>query len=309
MDKNEQKIRKTRIAIISSFYLTALFLLLTSCSPDLFFIPVNFIEDVPNKATVGEPLVLTGTVRPAFASNNSINWAVKNAGTTEAVINGNILICGAKGTILIRAIVTNGMAEGRDYTQDFKIVIEEGNSPEIPVTNYNVTFESNGGNTLLSQSVENGGHVTRPSDPVKAGFGFVDWYSEPSLTTIYNFSSPVTGNITLYAKWIANTYTLTLSVESIVEAAGTISPSPIPSISRSAGTTRIVSVTGTYESIKWEIDGVGAYLGQTVSGTDSTFTIDGSDVKYNTLGGHVLRLIVKKDGKNYQVNIPFTVVE
>ena len=54
-------------------------------------------------------------------------------------------------------------------------------------------------NTVVQ--VENGTTVARPAEPVCEGWKFLGWYADASLTTPYDFSAPVTGDITLYAKW------------------------------------------------------------------------------------------------------------
>ena len=61
-----------------------------------------------------------------------------------------------------------------------------------------VTFNSNGGSDVASQEVPNGGTATEPSAPTKAGYAFVKWQLSGAD---YDFSSPVTGNITLTAVW------------------------------------------------------------------------------------------------------------
>jgi hypothetical protein len=114
-----------------------------------------------------------------------------------------------------------------------------------------------------------------------------------------------TVSVTVRAQW-----ELQLAVGDIVDEAAGENFSPIIIARSGAGQIKTVSVTGDYYSILWEVDGVGIYAGQTVSSTERTFTLDGSNVRYNTLGGHVLRLTVTKvqGGKKYQVNIPFRVV-
>ena len=73
---------------------------------------------------------------------------------------------------------------------------------------YTVTFESNGGSNVVMATVGSGDMVARPTDPTRSGYIFVDWYGDAGLATVYDFSTPVTDNITLYAKWNA-TYTVT----------------------------------------------------------------------------------------------------
>jgi uncharacterized repeat protein (TIGR02543 family) len=66
-----------------------------------------------------------------------------------------------------------------------------------------VTFDSNGGSAVSSQSINYNGHiVSEPADPTKTGYTFDGWYSDVGLTTAWNFASDnVTGDMTLYAKW------------------------------------------------------------------------------------------------------------
>lgn len=66
-----------------------------------------------------------------------------------------------------------------------------------------VTFETNGGSTIEPVEVASGAALTKPTDPTKEGFTFENWYSDTALTTVYDFSIPVTANLTLYAKWTA----------------------------------------------------------------------------------------------------------
>ena len=80
-------------------------------------------------------------------------------------------------------------------------------------TYYTITFNSNGGSAVASQSVISGGKATKPADPTKEGFTFDGWYSDTGLTTEYNFNDSVYSSKTLYAKWkeiiIITTYTVT----------------------------------------------------------------------------------------------------
>ena len=66
------------------------------------------------------------------------------------------------------------------------------------VTNFTVTFNSDGGTAIAPQTVRKGSLVTRPADPQKEGYLFLGWFISDIL---YDFSSPVNSNITLTAKW------------------------------------------------------------------------------------------------------------
>ena len=70
----------------------------------------------------------------------------------------------------------------------------------IPVqpTNYTVTFDSNGGSAVTAQTVPSGSTATKPADPTKDGYTFKGWYNDD---TAYDFTAPVTANLTLVAQW------------------------------------------------------------------------------------------------------------
>ena len=72
-------------------------------------------------------------------------------------------------------------------------------TPPVPTT-YTVTFKD-GENTLSTQTVNEGDKATKPADPTASGWTFGGWYKEAACNNAFNFSTPITGNITLYAKW------------------------------------------------------------------------------------------------------------
>ena len=96
------------------------------------------------------------------------------------------------------------------YTAD-KLTVS-GSMPDSDVTvdvtftakDYTVTYESNGGSTVPSQTVKYNETANKPANPTKSGYTFAGWYTEEKLTNKYDFATPVTGNITLYAKWTRN---------------------------------------------------------------------------------------------------------
>ncbi|WIF95203.1 InlB B-repeat-containing protein [Caminicella sporogenes] len=69
---------------------------------------------------------------------------------------------------------------------------------------YTVNFEENGGSEVSDQIVNYNEKAIEPSVPRRIGYAFGGWYIDEELTTPYDFNTPVTNNITLYAKWISN---------------------------------------------------------------------------------------------------------
>ena len=69
--------------------------------------------------------------------------------------------------------------------------------------NWRITFNENyEGGGSAAQSVLHGGVISRPSDPVRAKYDFIDWYTtNAAFTTPYNFNLPVMNDFTLFARW------------------------------------------------------------------------------------------------------------
>ena len=80
------------------------------------------------------------------------------------------------------------------------------------INKYTVTFNSYGGTPVPpAQEVEYGLTATKPDDPTLKGHTFAFWYlgDDEENATAYDFDTPVTGDITLYANWKKNIYTVT----------------------------------------------------------------------------------------------------
>lgn len=71
-----------------------------------------------------------------------------------------------------------------------------------------VTFDKNGGDIDASPiriTVAEGEIIrSMPSDPSKTGYAFSGWYQEKECQNAWISSIPLTGNITVYAKWLIN---------------------------------------------------------------------------------------------------------
>lgn len=76
---------------------------------------------------------------------------------------------------------------------------------------FTVTFNSDGGTSVASQSVTEGQKATAPANPSKSGYTFVGWYNG---NTKYDFNSAVTSNLTLTAKWNKNEEQITVKTPS-----------------------------------------------------------------------------------------------
>ncbi len=66
---------------------------------------------------------------------------------------------------------------------------------------YTITFDSNGGSLVDSITVEYGAVAVAPQRPNLAEKNFDCWCTDASLTTEVDWTTPITENVTYYAKW------------------------------------------------------------------------------------------------------------
>ncbi len=130
------------------------------------------------------------------------------------------------------------------------------------INQYTVSFESNGGTAVDSQTLNYGSLVVEPTEPTQTGYTFDGWYSESGLTTAWDFSSDTLGaaDMTLYAAWTADTYTVTFDAQG-----GTCATSSITATYDSAyGSLPEPTLTG-YTFVGWftEVDGAGLEITDT----------------------------------------------
>ena len=71
----------------------------------------------------------------------------------------------------------------------------------VKVPTYEVGFDSNGGSAVTAQTVQIGKLATEPAAPTREGYTFAGWLLDGEK---YDFSTPVTGSITLAASWTKN---------------------------------------------------------------------------------------------------------
>lgn len=82
---------------------------------------------------------------------------------------------------------------------------------------YEVRFITEHGNAPASQNVKYNGTASDPGKLKEEGYTFIGWYADHTCTTEFKFSTPITGDTKVYAKWEKNapvlpdTYALNVS--------------------------------------------------------------------------------------------------
>ena len=82
---------------------------------------------------------------------------------------------------------------------------------------YEVSFITEHGKTPTSQNVKYNNPATNPGELTAEGYTFIGWYTDEAHKTKFDFSTPITGDTKVYAKWEKNapvlpdTYALNVS--------------------------------------------------------------------------------------------------
>jgi len=86
---------------------------------------------------------------------------------------------------------------------------------------YSVTYNSKNGTEISSGSFIPGDSISRPSPPTRSGYTFAGWLSSDGGTEVsFPYNPGVISDITLYAKWFPNVYTITYNYNSATSGNG-----------------------------------------------------------------------------------------
>lgn len=91
------------------------------------------------------------------------------------------------------------------------VINDKTNIPNPNGTPVTVTYDyGERGGIYAEQIVQAGEKAIEPDVPSRQGYQFTDWYLDD---TKYDFNTAVTGDMTLTAKWTANSYTITFDTD------------------------------------------------------------------------------------------------
>ena len=125
---------------------------------------------------------------------------------------------------------------------------------------YTVTFNTNGGSAVTSQTVAYGATATQPTAPTKAAtaeytYTFAGWYTDQALTQAYDFSTTISGALTLYAKWTETTNQYEVTFNSNGGTAVTaVSVAYGSKVTEPTAPTKAADSSYTYEFAGWYTD-------------------------------------------------------
>ena len=136
-------------------------------------------------------ILVDGKAVPRKDASGKANWTARS-GSVIVELQPSYLATLPAGAHTISALFD----DGDPASADFKV------SPAPAPVTHTVAFDANGhGKAPGSQTVEHGGKAKRPANPTADGWTFGGWYTDKACKEAYDFSKPVTEDITLYAKW------------------------------------------------------------------------------------------------------------
>ena len=107
------------------------------------------------------------------------------------------------------------------------------------VDEFTVSFESNGGSGVAAQIVQYCKTALEPDAPTRDGFTFTGWFTDEALTSLYDFTTEVKADITLYAGWNAVAATTTTTSATTT----TTTTTEVPGSSEENGSTTTTAQT------------------------------------------------------------------
>ncbi|MGN0813252.1 MAG: Ig-like domain-containing protein [Candidatus Coproplasma sp.] len=153
---------------------------------------------------VGDTLQLTATVTPDNAEDKTVTWSTSNSSIATVSASGLVTIVG-EGSVTVTATSNSNSSVNAECKISASYV------------RYTVTFKD-GDTTQDTQSVIKGQTATSLS-LAKEGYALVGWYTDSALTKLFSFSTAITADITLYAKWEEVSLEITYSQGNLESAA------------------------------------------------------------------------------------------
>ena len=156
-------------------------------------VPQTEIETDEYTATVAWSPEVTDKFRYSTVYTATITITPKANYTVKGIAENGYTVSGAQ-------TVTNE-ADSATITAVYAATGSKSSGGSGRTKRYTVSFNTNGGNKITSQTVAKDNSVKEPTAPIKENFEFAGWYTDKELTTKYDFTEKVTKSFTLYAKW------------------------------------------------------------------------------------------------------------
>ena len=187
----------------------------------------------------------------------------------------------------------------RGTVYDFLIHEGENNLELILKKLFDVNYYNDDGTLLFTKRITKGDFAYTPEpNPTKetsttSEYEFAGWYIDSDYSELFDFATPITQNINLYAKYTEKTasqfsITITVSPTSDIEVT--------PSTPATSASIRIFTADEGYDSYTWKIDDE---IYSATGGAYSTTNILTVDTTGWEAGTYDVTLIASKNGESY----------
>ncbi|MCR4433185.1 MAG: InlB B-repeat-containing protein [Caldiserica bacterium] len=183
------------------------------------------VTKVPDQETyaAGTPVTLTATPSPGY---HFLNWS-------------------------------GDVPSGHEQDNPLTITMDSDKTinANFTINTYTVTFDKNGGDTEANprtKTATHGGHIdSLPTPPSRIGYTFREWNTEANGSGArFDSNTPVYGDITVYAQWIIQVFSLTVNVV----GNGTVTPSGGTSYEYGSVVTLTATPSPGYRFLNWSGD-------------------------------------------------------
>jgi uncharacterized repeat protein (TIGR02543 family) len=133
------------------------------------------------------------------AGNADIHYTLDSTSPTIDSPKFTVPIDISNNTVLRYFAIDSNGNQSKVYTQVYILISKS----------YTVYFNSQGGSAVSDITVQGASTIKAPSVPTRDDYSFGGWYKDADCTdgNLWDFdNNSVTNNLTLYAKWTANTY-------------------------------------------------------------------------------------------------------
>jgi len=79
-----------------------------------------------------------------------------------------------------------------------------------------VIFDYGFNNETTLINIKTSDSILKPIDPIRSGYEFIGWFTNPENETSFDFSTPIINDITLYAKWHLVRFQYSVHTESYI---------------------------------------------------------------------------------------------
>lgn len=184
-----------------------------AAAPDMYHVGIGQNDTVGNFLYTGGPVTLVPNEGYAYNFNAFYDCDVYPTHKTEREAYSNY----GRSTATLQSAefvnILNDYVDAWNAKNEFQLDYwkpEEGQYPQVTPNfqpPHTVTYDSKGGSVVAARHVLDKSYILPPDKPTKEGFIFAGWYSDAACTQFFDYdTTPISGNITLYAKWLTPTY-------------------------------------------------------------------------------------------------------